>query len=61
MRNLRTVGIALLAIGVIVLAVALLADPIGIGEGNKFGSNQILATVVGAIVAIAGLILMRRQ
>jgi hypothetical protein len=61
MRNLRTVGIALLAIGVIVLAVALLADPIGIGEGNKFGSNQILAAVVGAIVAIAGLILMRRQ
>lgn len=61
MRNLRTVGIALLAVGVIILAVALLADPIGIGEGDKFGSNQILAAVVGAIVAIAGLVLMRRQ
>jgi hypothetical protein len=61
MSNLRTIGIALLVVGVIILAVALLADPIGIGEGNKFGSNQILASVVGAIVAIAGLVLMRRQ
>jgi hypothetical protein len=61
MSNLRTIGIALLVVGVIILAVALLADPIGIGEGSKFGSNQILASVVGAIVAIAGLVLMRRQ
>jgi len=61
MRNLRTIGIALLVVGVIILAVALLADPIGIGEGNRLGSNQIMAAVVGAIVAIAGLVLMRRQ
>ncbi len=46
----RSVGSAVIAIGVIVVAVAALADPIGIGGSDKFGWKQIVGVVVGVAV-----------
>ena len=61
MGRIKTVGIALLVVGIIILVVSLLADPIGIGDRACFGSQQILGTVIGAIVTIVGGVLVRRQ
>jgi hypothetical protein len=58
----RTVGIVLLVIGIVILVVSLVADPLGLGGGNVvFGPRQIIGTVVGAIVAIVGVVLRLRK
>ena len=61
MINKKTVGIVLLVVGIIVFALSLLADPIGIGGSSGFGSQQILGTIGGAIVVVVGLILTLRE
>jgi len=38
MGRIKTVGIALLVVGIIILVVSLLADPIGIGDRAGFKS-----------------------
>jgi hypothetical protein len=53
----KTVGVVLLVVGIIVLLVSVLADVIGIGNQTVFGYLQIAAAVVGAIVAVVGLVL----
>lgn len=57
----KTLGFILVALGVIVLIVALFADAFGIGEGTAFGWKQILGSIVGALVALAGLWLATRK
>jgi hypothetical protein len=57
MKGNKTVGIMLLVVGVVILVLSLVADIIGLGSAPGFGPNQILGTVVGAIVTIAGLVL----
>ena len=57
MKVIRIAGIVLLVAGIVVLVLALAADPLGIGEGGGFGRNQVIGTVVGAVVAVAGLVL----
>ena len=52
----RSVGSAVIAIGVIVVAVAALADPFGIGGSDTFGWKQIVGVVVGVAVIAAGYI-----
>ena len=54
----RSVGLAVIAIGVIVVAVAALADQIGVGgEGaDTFGWKQIVGVVVGVAITVAGYI-----
>ncbi len=55
MRGIRTVGIILLVVGLAILVPSLLADIIGLGEGPPgFGELQIVGTVVGAILTVAG-------
>jgi hypothetical protein len=61
MGNLKTIGIALLAIGVIVLIVSLGADVIGIGGATGFGYKQIIGAIVGVIVAVVGFFLYSRK
>lgn len=56
----RIVTIVLLVGGIVVLLLSVAADPLGIGTPG-FGRDQIIGTVVGAIAAIAGLVLMRRK
>ncbi len=58
MVNRRTIAIAVTVVGVIVLVISVLADPLGLGGGNTtFGSRQIAGTVAGVIVTAVGLYL----
>ncbi len=62
MANRKTMGAVLLAIGIVVALVSVLADTIGIGgSASVFGFKQILGTAVGAVLVIAGLVLMVRK
>jgi uncharacterized membrane protein len=56
----RTLGFAVLAVGVIVVVVSALADQIGIGRGDAFGWNQIVGVIVGAVIAVVGVIVASR-
>ena len=55
----RSLGSALVAIGIILAAIAGLADQIGIGDEEAFGWQQIGGVVVGLAIAIAGLVMTR--
>ncbi|MDI6770440.1 MAG: hypothetical protein QMD04_12315 [Anaerolineales bacterium] len=59
----KTIGLALLIIGILVLAVSLLADYLGLGSGPvTFGWKQWLGAGVGLVVALAGLgFILRRK
>ncbi len=48
----------LVAIGAALVAVAALADPLGIGEGGGVGYKQVIGMVVGGILVAGGLVLM---
>ena len=61
MGNKKTMGIALLAVGVIVLIVSLAADAVGLGEAGAFGYKQIIGVVAGVIVAVVGFVLYSRK
>ncbi len=55
----RSLGSVVTAIGIIVLAISALADQIGIGDEEVFGWQQIGGVVLGAVVAVAGFIIIR--
>ncbi len=55
----RSLGSALAAIGIVLVAISALADQIGIGDEEAFGWQQIAGVVVGAAVAVAGFIVAR--
>ena len=62
MGNKKTIGIALLAVGVIVLIASLAADVIGLGGAiGAFGYKQIIGAVVGVVVAVVGFVLYSRK
>ena len=61
MKNKKRIGIILLVVGIAVLALALVADLVGIGNAPAFGRDQIWAVIVGVIVAIVGLVLTLRK
>ena len=56
MRAKNTVSIILIVVGIVILVLSLLADPIGIGRDPGFGYKQTVGSVVGAIVTIVGLV-----
>jgi cytochrome c biogenesis protein CcdA len=58
MGKKRIAGIILFIVGVIISLLVLGLDLVGIGTTPGFGWNQIIGVVVGAIVAIVGVILM---
>ncbi|MBN1870322.1 MAG: hypothetical protein JW847_07105 [Candidatus Omnitrophica bacterium] len=43
-----------LILGIVILALGLLADVIGLGEVDIFGWKQILAVVIGAALVLCG-------
>jgi len=55
--NRRALGVVLLVLGVLVLLMALGADLLGLGTGPSFGPRQVAGAVVGAVVAVCGLLL----
>ena len=59
----KTIGLALIIIGILVLAVSLLADYLGLGSGPAtFGWKQWLGAGVGMVVALTGLgVTLRRK
>ncbi len=59
MAHKRTIGLALLIGGIIVLIISVAADAIGGSPG--FGYEQTAGTAAGAAAAIVGAILMRRK
>ena len=63
MANKKIANIFVLMIGIGILAIALLADVIGIGYGDhsKFGIQQTMGTIVGAAIAVVGLFLIFRS
>ena len=52
--NMKTIGYVVLAVGVIAALVSVLADAIGIGSDDGFGSQQLTLLIVGLIVAGVG-------
>jgi len=60
-KKKKTAATVLLVIGIAILILSLAADPLGIGGNPVFGRNQIIGTIVGAIVTVVGLILRLRK
>lgn len=57
----RSLGFVVAAVGVIVVVVAAFADPIGVGGAeDTFGWKQIVGVVIGAVVAVGGIVLAVR-
>jgi hypothetical protein len=61
MGNKKTIGIALMIVGVVVLIGSLAADVFGIGVAPGFGYRQIIGTIAGVIVAVVGYVLYSRK
>jgi hypothetical protein len=59
MKGDKILGIVALVIGIDLLAGSLLADVIGIGNPS-FGIQQVVGTIIGVIVTVAGIFLLRR-
>ena len=61
MSNKKTIGIALLVVGAVLLIGSLAVDAIGIGGVAGFGYKQIIGAVAGVIVAIVGYVLYSKK
>ncbi len=56
----RAAGVVLLLIGLGLMALALLADTVGLGGGKGFGYQQMIVFIVGMVaVLLAGAILLQ--
>ena len=56
----RSIGVLMLAVGVLLFLVALAADPLGIGPSPGIGLKQIAGAIVGVCLAAAGVVRLRR-
>ena len=62
MKNKKALYLGMIVVGILILVLSLAADYIGIGGGSMgFGPRQIVGTIVGIVVAVAGLILRLRK
>jgi len=61
MGGRKTVGVVLLVAGIVVLLLSLLADVLRVGTWAGFGYYQIGGIIVGAIVAVMGLVLTLKK
>ena len=51
----KQVAIIIVVAGIIVALVSILADTLGIGStSDKFGTRQIIGTIVGVVVVVVG-------
>jgi hypothetical protein len=58
----KTIGIALVVVGVAALAVSLLADLIGLGSGQAIiGWKQWTGAGIGLVIAVSGVFLALRK
>ena len=61
MENIRTLGVILLVIGVMLLVLAIGADAIGLGQTRAFGFKQVAGAVVGVLLATIGSLLVLQK
>ena len=54
----RLAGGIVIAVGALLLVISALAEPIGLGDDNGFGSQQIIGVVIGAVLMVVGLAVM---
>ena len=59
--NQRNIGIILIIVGLVLAALSLTADLIGLGEGSGLGYKQIAGLMVGVGGIIAGLVFIVRK
>ena len=59
--NKRDLGIALLAVGIVILLESLFGDLVGIGGAPGFGYKQILGSIAGIVAAAIGYVLYYRK
>ena len=61
--NQRLLGISIIAAGLVLAAVGLLANPLGLGESaraeDEFGWKQTTALVVGLVLVVVGVVVER--
>ena len=57
----RTLGFALIVVGVVIVAATILADIVGIGSSMGFGWKQQLGTAIGVLTALVGVWLTLRK
>ena len=57
----KTVGMALLVVGVLLFLISAVADPLGIGGSPGIGFKQIAGIVVGVVLAAIGMVRMRSR
>ncbi len=57
----KTIGYIVVAVGVILVIMAVLADSLGFGVGRGFGWKQIVGSVVGVLLAVVGVWLASRK
>ena len=55
MAENKAASVILFLVGVGILIASLLADVIGIGDDPGFGNQQTMGTIVGVLIAAAGL------
>jgi hypothetical protein len=55
MMDERPLGMVIFLVGAVGTAIAGLADPLGIGEGEVFGWLQVTGVIIGALVILLGL------
>lgn len=51
----RALSLALIAIGMLLLIIAVFADRFGIGEGIGLGWKQLIAAIIGLVFVLGGL------
>ncbi len=51
---------ALMIVGILIVLISVLADPLGLGRSPGFGWKQGLGVVIGVVVILGGLYLRRR-
>lgn len=61
MSQARMLSIVMIVVGLVLAVVSAFADQIGLGApGSTFGWKQLLGTVIGIAILIAGVILLRQ-
>jgi hypothetical protein len=61
MGNRKTIGLALLVSGLILLIASAGADIVGLGASGNFGWKQITGTIAGIAVAVVGFVLYSKK
>ena len=53
----KSIGLALFIVGILISAVSLSADYIGLGQNNFIGYEQQTGIAIGLVIALVGLVL----